>query len=117
MAFRCSQCPETTDLERAHGGDDGLLHVVRARHAVGGEEVVRDGDEGVLRPALEPVHRTAGDERRELQRPAAELLAHLRAESRTRRRHAPAPSPPVDAGAIDADITHSDIPPNYTRLA
>ena len=64
-------------VDGAHHLDELALGVVLADDVVLAEEVRRDGDQRVLRPPLEPVHRAAGDEAGELQRTVSELLAHL----------------------------------------
>ena len=78
LAYRRQRSNEQSAyLDFAHGLHDGVLDVRRADDVVVGEEVIGDGDESVLRPALEPVHRAARDETGKLQRPTPELLAHL----------------------------------------
>ena len=64
-------------VDHPHTVDDLLLDVRRAHNVELGEEVIGHGNEGVLGPALEPVHRAARDQPRELQRPTTELLANL----------------------------------------
>jgi len=61
----------------SHHLDELLLGLVLADDVVLAEEMRRHGYQSVLRPALEPVHRTAGDEPRKLQRPVAKLLSDL----------------------------------------
>ena len=64
-------------VDHPHTVDDLFLDVRRAHNVELGEEVVGHGNEGVLGPALEPVHRAARDQPGELQRPTAELLPNL----------------------------------------
>ena len=66
-----------THLELSHGLNDSLFNRPRADDVVVGEEVVRHGDERILRPTLEPVHGTAGDQSGELERPTAKFLSDL----------------------------------------
>ena len=54
-----------------------LLHLSATLHWEVGEKVVRDGNECHLWPPLEPIHRAAGDEARELESTTTELLSHL----------------------------------------
>ena len=61
----------------SHDAYELLLLLAGALDVEARQEVVRDLDERVPRPALEPVHRAAGDEPGELERAAPELLANL----------------------------------------
>ena len=53
-------------MHDAHRLDDLLLDLFTADDVVLRQEVVGDGDQRLFRPALEPVHGTAGDKPREL---------------------------------------------------
>ena len=64
-------------VDGAHHLNELSLGLVLADDLVLAEEVRRDGDERVLGPALEPVHRAAGYQAGELQRTVPELLADL----------------------------------------
>ena len=64
-------------LEATHGLLHLLLDLVGADDVKGLQEVMRHGDEGVLGPAAEPVHRAARDQTRELQGSVPELLSNL----------------------------------------
>ena len=65
-------------LHGSHGlhqlGTDGRL----AGQGEAVDEVLGDGDQGLFRPRLEPVHGAARHQTGEPQRPGPELLAHLR---------------------------------------
>lgn len=61
----------------AHGFDQRSLHFRRANHWKFGEEIVGHSDQGLSGPRGEPVHRTARNQPRKLQRSGAELLPHL----------------------------------------
>ena len=69
-------------LEDTHCVDYGLFDGWCALDWEISQEVVRYSDQRVLRPALEPVHRAAGNETRKLERAAAELLADGREAER-----------------------------------
>ena len=64
-------------VERPHGLHHVLLGLGTAYDLVGGEEVVRHGNQGVLGPAAEPIDGASADESRELECSVAELLANL----------------------------------------
>ena len=64
-------------MDGSHHLDELSLGLVLADDVVLAEEVRRHGDERVLRPATEPVHRAAGDQTGELQRPIAKFLSDL----------------------------------------
>jgi len=64
-------------LEDTHGVDYGRLDQWGADKVIAGQEVVSHSHQGVLRPALEPVHGAARNEGGELERTTAELLSHL----------------------------------------
>ena len=64
-------------VEHAHGLDDLFLDLSATDDLKLRQEVVSHSYQGVFGPALEPVHGTAGDQTRELERATAELLTHL----------------------------------------
>lgn len=67
-----------TYLEDTHGVDDGGLDSGCGHNVVAGQEVVGHGNQRVLGPALEPVHRAARNQPRELEWARSELLSDLR---------------------------------------
>ena len=66
-----------TDLEHSHGIDDSLLDGWLTVNVKRHEEVGGHSHQGILGPALEPVHCAARDESGKLQGPVTELLSHL----------------------------------------
>ena len=71
-------------MDVPHGLDDLLLDVLAALDVKRGQEMVSHRHQGILGPALEPVHGAAGDQTRELKCAAAELLSHLLVENEQR---------------------------------
>ena len=65
----------------AHVLYDLFLHLITTLDLKVRQEVVCDGNQSILRPALEPIHRAARDQTRELQRAGPELLTNLQEES------------------------------------
>lgn len=65
-------------VNNAHGLYQLFLHLWHTFDVKPGQEVVSDSDEGVSRPALEPVHCAARDQAWELEGSSSELLSHLR---------------------------------------
>lgn len=67
-------------LEQTHGPLDSGFDSWGAGNVKFCQEMVGDGNQGILGPALEPVHGTARNQPRELQRSAAELFSNLSAK-------------------------------------
>jgi len=61
----------------SHHLNELFLGLILADDVVLTEEVRRHGDQRVLRPPTEPVHRAAGDQSGKLQRPVPKLLSDL----------------------------------------
>ena len=70
-------------VDDTHVVDQLLLDLLAAVNVKLGQEVVRYRDQRVLRPALEPVHGTAGDKTGELECTATELLSDLSCDAHT----------------------------------
>ena len=66
-----------SDLNLSHAALHSLFDSRRADNIIGSQEVTRHGHQGILGPALEPVHSTAGDQAWELEGAATELLTNL----------------------------------------
>lgn len=64
-------------MDQTHGLDDLFLDLCGAFDVKVGQEVVSHGNKSILRPALEPIHRTSGDQSGELQGSCSELLSNL----------------------------------------
>ena len=62
----------------SHRLNDLPLHLRTALNVLLRQEVIRHSHQRLFRPALEPVHRAARDEARELEGAAAELLTNLK---------------------------------------
>ena len=65
-------------VDIAHYVDQLTLHLRRTHDGEPGHEVLSDFDQGISWPERVPVNRAPGYQTRELQRPTAEVLSHLR---------------------------------------
>ena len=63
-------------LDDSHCLHQLLLHLGFTRDVKGGEKVLGHGNQGILGPAAEPVHRATADETREFQAAVSKLLTH-----------------------------------------
>lgn len=66
-----------TIVDDTHTLDKLFLHFRCTVNVKLGQKVISYCDEGIFWPALEPVHCTARNETRELERSTSELLSHL----------------------------------------
>ena len=64
-------------VKHTHGVNHAGLCLRTARDVELWQEVIGDCNQSILRPAGEPIHRTAADKTGELERSVAELLSYL----------------------------------------
>lgn len=64
-------------LENTHGVDNAFLDSIRASYREDRKEMLSHSNQSILGPLTEPVHGTAREQTRELQRAVAELFTNL----------------------------------------